>query len=65
MASVKRRPQEDIDHMVKRFKRKVKRERIIEAYKIHQEYNTPGEKRRSKRLKAAKAQRKRLALLMD
>ena len=48
MAKVKRNTNEPIERMLKRFKREVKDEGIIEDYKKHECYEKPSERRKRK-----------------
>ena len=46
--TIHRRPNEDIDHMIRRFRRKVEKSGIIEDYMKHTVYMSKGEKKRAR-----------------
>lgn len=47
---VRKRENEAIDILIKRFKKRVAREEILDTYKKRQYYVSPGEKRRRKHI---------------
>lgn len=53
--AIKRRPDETIDSMLKRFKKEVLKSEILKDFRKHEFYIPPSEKRR---LKAAEAQKR-------
>lgn len=62
MAKVYRHDDEDIDSMIKRFNRQCRKDGIMDAYKKHQSYRKPGERRKSKHNIAVKFWRMRQKL---
>ena len=49
MKPVIRRPGEDIDHLIRRFRRKVDREGILDDYRRRGEFVKPSEQKRKRR----------------
>jgi len=54
LAKVVRRPGESLDHMLRRFGRKVKRDGIIRVVRSREAYTPPSEAKREKRLAAGR-----------
>ena len=52
---VKARPKERSDRLIKRFIKKVKKEKIIELFRDRQRYEKPSVKRKLKRKRAQRA----------
>lgn len=59
--AIKRRPDETIDSMLKRFKREVVKSEILKDLRKHEYYIAPSEKRRLKSAEAQKRERKKQA----
>lgn len=59
--AIKRRPQETIDSMLKRFKKEVVKSEILKDVRKHEYYIAPSEKRRIKSAEAQKRMRKKMA----
>ena len=53
--AIKRRPEETVDSMLKRFKKEVLKSEVLKDLRKHEFYVAPSEKRR---LKSAEAQRR-------
>jgi len=67
MCQVIRNPDEDIDSLMYRFKRKVYNERVLEDLKVHSIFESKRDKRKRKKrtlLKAISIERKRERLQM-
>ena len=58
--AIKRRPEETIDSMLKRFKREVVKSEILKDIRKHEYYIAPSEKRRIKSAEAQKRMRKKM-----
>ena len=59
MALVTEKPNESLDSMLRRFKRKVENEGIIKCIRSKQEYLKPSEKAKKKREEAQKMRNKK------
>lgn len=59
--AIKRRPEETIDSMLKRFKKEVVKSEILKDVRKHEYYIAPSEKRRIKSAEAQKRMRKKMA----
>lgn len=63
MRRVTRRPYEDNEQLMKRFKRVVENSGVIGELKKREFYQSPGQKRREKVMKAKKRARKKKAMM--
>ena len=59
MKPITRQQGEEVEQMIRRFKRSVQKEGIIEDYRKRTAYMKPGERRRQKHLAAVTAEAKR------
>ena len=59
--AIKRRPDETVDSMLRRFKREVLKAEILKDLRKHEYYVSPSEKRRLKSAEAQKRERKKQA----
>lgn len=63
--AIKRRPDETIDSMLKRFKREIVKSEILKDLRKHEYYIAPSQKRRLKSAEAQKRARKKMAKVKD
>lgn len=59
--AIKRRPEDTIDSMLKRFKKEVVKSEILKDLRKHEYYISPSEKRRIKSAEAQKRAKKKMA----
>lgn len=59
--AIKRRPEETIDSMLKRFKKEVVKSEVLKDIRKHEFYVAPSEKRRIKSAEAQKRAKKKAA----
>ena len=59
--AIKRRPEETVDSVLKRFKKEVLKSEVLKDLRKHEYYVAPSEKRRLKSAEAQKRARKKMA----
>lgn len=59
--AIKRRPDENLDSMLKRFKKEVVKSEVLKDVRKHEFYIAPSEKRRIKSAEAQKRMKKKMA----
>lgn len=59
--AIKRRPEETVDSMLKRFKKEVLKSEVLKDLRKKEYYVSPSEKRRLKSAEAQKRARKKMA----
>lgn len=57
--AIKRRPEETVDSMLRRFKKEVLKSEVLKDLRKHEYYVSPSEKRRLKSAEAQKRARKK------
>ena len=63
--AIKRRPEETIDSMLRRFKKEVLKSEVLKDLHKHEFYVAPSEKRRLKSAEAQKRARKKMAKMNE
>ena len=63
--AIKRRPEETIDSMLRRFKKEVLKSEVLKDLRKHEFYVAPSEKRRLKSAEAQKRARKKMAKINE
>lgn len=63
MKAVSKRENETVDQLIRRFKRKVSKEGILDTYRAEEYYVKPGERRRAKHDAAVRRLRRNGTLL--
>ena len=63
--AIKRRPEETIDSMLRRFKKEVLKSEVLKDLRKHEFYVAPSEKRRLKSAEAQKRARKKMAKMNE
>ena len=59
--AIKRRPDESVDSMLRRFKKEVLKSDLLKDLRKHEYYISPSEKRRLKSAEAQKRERKKMS----
>jgi small subunit ribosomal protein S21 len=59
--AIKRRPDETVDSMLRRFKKEMLKSEVLKDLRKHEYYISPSEKRRIKSAEAQKRARKKMA----
>ena len=59
--AIRRRPEENLDSMLKRFKKEVVKSEVLKDVRKHEFYVAPSEKRRIKSAEARKRMKKKMA----
>ena len=59
--AIKRRPEETVDSMLKRFKKEVLKSEVLKDLRKHEFYVAPSEKRRLKSAEAQRREKKKMA----
>lgn len=63
--AIKRRPEETVDSMLRRFKKEVLKSEVLKDLRKHEFYVAPSEKRRLKSAEAQKRARKKMAKINE
>ena len=63
--AIKRRPEETVDSMLRRFKKEVLKSEVLKDLRKHEFYVAPSEKRRLKSAEAQKRARKKMAKMNE
>lgn len=63
--AIKRRPEETVDSMLRRFKKEVLKSEVLKDLRKHEFYVAPSEKRRLKSAEAQRREKKKMAKMKE
>lgn len=63
--AIKRRPEETVDSMLRRFKKEVLKSEVLKDLRKHEFYVAPSEKRRLKSAEAQRREKKKMAKMNE